>query len=379
MFPFYSEYLSEHVWGPFRLLGAHSVLIGFGAGLAFLLTWRLMLKGVRLIARDRGREFTPNPDAARDKPTGAGFLLVLILLPILALIMPPSPRLWAVVGCLFLAMLTGFLDDRAATPWSETRKGMLDVAVAALTALALSYGRPNTIWLPLVATDPAAPLTVSTPIFVVIATPVLWLSINATNCTDGVDGLAGSLTLLSLFYLGGFLYLVIGHIDMAEYLLVPHNPNGARWAILIFTVCGGLGGYLWHNAKPSAILMGDAGSRFLGLLLGTAVMAAGNPFLILVVAPVVLVNGGTGLVKVLLLRALKRMGMDTTHPSRHERHGERPPVERTVMGVLHMVRFPLHDHCRKNLHWSDSQVLLRFMLIQVFVTPLFLGLLVKLR
>jgi phospho-N-acetylmuramoyl-pentapeptide-transferase len=179
---------------------------------------------------------------------------------------------------------------------------------------------------------------------------------------------------------------------MAGYLLVPHNPHGAAWAVLLFTSAGALAGYLWYNAEPSAILMGDAGSRFLGLLVGIAVMVAGNPVLILVVAPVILANGGTGILKIVLLRGLKRCGMDVRSPAQLQAEAElaeephpHPRPKRVngqphyIVRLLHWIRFPLHDHCRHQLDWSNPQVLVRFVLIQAFLTPLLLVLLVKLR
>jgi phospho-N-acetylmuramoyl-pentapeptide-transferase len=216
-----------------------------------------------------------------------------------------------------------------------------------------------------------------------LGTVLLWITINATNCTDGVDGLSGVLTLVSLTYIGAFLYIVVGHAGLSRYLLLPHNPDGARWAILVACAMGTLGGYLWHNAEPSRVLMGDAGSRFLGLLVGVAVLAAGNPFLIIVMAPVVLVNGGTGLAKVALLRGLRKLGFVVVRPGNGEAGNAeasvREPRPHVLISMLHSVRFPLHDHCRKNLHWSGAQVLMRFVLIQAFLTPLLLVLLVKMR
>jgi phospho-N-acetylmuramoyl-pentapeptide-transferase len=84
------------------------------------------------------------------------------------------------------------------------------------------------------------------------------------------------------------------------------------------------------------------------------VLACGNPFLIFVVASVVLVNGGTGLVKVALLRFFK-------------------------VGIFKNVRYPLHDHVRQVEGWSNTQVLVRFMLLQAIGTPLLLVLLFKVR
>lgn len=375
MFPFLEPYLTS-LWGPFRLLGSHVVLIGFGAAGAALLNGLLLPRFAAVLPRDRGRVHAENALSAQGKPTGTGFAFVLLTMPLLFLVLPFSAQLLEVTGCLVLCMLTGFLDDRSVSPWGEVRKGLLDLGVAVLASLALCQGQDYTLWLPLIKGSFEVPIW----LFLPLASALLWLSINTTNCSDGVDGLAGALTLLSLFYLGGFLYAVVGHVDFSEYLLVPHNPSGAHWAILVYTSAGALAGYLWHNAKPSHMLMGDAGSRYLGLLVGLAVVAAGNPFLILVVAPVVLVNGGTGLVKLVLLRGFKRLGFDVTPPQQRE---QPDPVgdsnQHLLVQLLHRIRFPLHDHCRRRLGWSDSQVLMRFVLIQAFLIPLLLGIMVKVR
>jgi phospho-N-acetylmuramoyl-pentapeptide-transferase len=285
-------------------------------------------------------------------------------------------------------MLTGYFDDRSESSWGEFRKGLLDFGVALLASLAVCQGHAFPMWWPLYkGAELDGSFLVPVWVFVPMATALLWITINATNCSDGVDGLAGSLTMLSLFYLGGFLYGIVGHVDVASYLLVPHNASGALWALLVFTAAGGLAGYIWHNAKPSACLMGDAGSRFLGLLVGVAVLATGNPFIILVVAPVVLVNGGSGLVKLVLLRGLKRLGFDVRRPGTNGNGTSAEAVggeaqqngQHVIVRLLHHVRFPLHDHCRKNLEWSDPQVLVRFVLLQALLTPLLLGILVKVR
>ncbi len=380
MLPYLAPSLTR-LWGPFRLFQSHLVLIGLGTTSAALLTWFLLPRCWGHLPTDRGKTHAAAGSAAKGKPTGAGVLWVCFLIPVLFLVLPASIKLWEVIGCLVLVMVTGYLDDASKTPWGEWRKGSLDLVLSLLTSLALCQGQHTVMWLPLIKGD----LIVPPSVFIPLATVLLWLTINATNCSDGVDGLAGSLTLLSLFYLGGFLYAIIGHIESARHLLVPHNPEGAKWSILIFSATGALGGYLWHNAEPSRVLMGDAGSRFLGLLLGVAVLATGNPFIVLVVAPVVLVNGGTGLVKLALLRGFRALGVDVRRPDADPDNGAQSDAEQgqptatTIIVLLHRIRFPLHDHCRKKLEWSNAQVLLRFVLIQAFVAPILLGLLVKVR
>jgi phospho-N-acetylmuramoyl-pentapeptide-transferase len=190
--------------------------------------------------------------------------------------------------------------------------------------------------------------------FIPLAALLIWLTINATNCTDGVDGLSGSLSALAFTCLGGILYGVVGHQEIAGYLLVPHYPEGAGWGIMAFLMVACLAGYLWYNAYPSAVLMGDAGSRPLGFMLGMLVLACGNPFLIFVVAGVVLINGAVGLVKLALLRFFK-------------------------IGIFKTIRYPLHDHVRQKHGWSNTQVLVRFILLQAVAMPILLILLLKIR
>lgn len=369
-----SPYLVR-VWGPFRLLGSHMMLLAAGALTAGLAVWFFMPRFFHLLPADKGKALAS--DGGRrsvGKPTGAGLPLLLLTLPSLLLFAPLHLSEWGVVVCLLVCMMFGFWDDRSQVEWGQWKKGALDLAVALAAAVFLYRGQAAShLWLPFVKGAVELPASLYVP----GATMLLWFTINATNCSDGVDGLAGSLTLFSLFSLAGLLYGVIGYRPVADYLLIPHNPDGARWAILVAVVAGALAGYLWYNAEPSRVLMGDAGSRLLGMLVGVAVLAAGNPFLIFVVSPVVLVNGGTGLFKLGLLRVFRRVGFDVrpTHMLTPE-DAERQSV---LVKTLHSVRFPLHDHCRKNLRWSNAQVLMRFALIQAFLTPLLFVALVKIR
>ena len=362
------------LWGPFRLLSSHLMLLAAATLTAGLAVWAFLPRLWHLLPTDKGKILAPDGGLLSvGKPTGAGSLLSALIIPVLALFVPMEWKEFGVVVCLYACMLFGYLDDRSVKPWGELKKGLLDMVVALSAAYFLYMEQGARLWLPFVKAAVEVPFSVYVP----GAAMLLWFTMNATNCSDGVDGLAGTLTLLSLFALAALLYGVIGYRPIASYLLIPHNPDGARWAILVATVAGALAGYLWHNAEPSRVLMGDAGSRLLGMLVGVAVLAAGNPFLIFVVSPVVLVNGGTGLFKLLLLRGFRRIGFDVrpTHMLTRE-DAERQFV---LVKALHSIRFPLHDHCRKNMHWSNAQVLMRFALVQAFLTPLLFVILVKIR
>lgn len=113
-------------------------------------------------------------------------------------------------------------------------------------------------------------------------------------------------------------------------------------------------GYLWHNAFPSSVLMGDAGSRALGFFIGVCVMISGNPFMIFATSTIISINGGVGLVKVALKRFLH-------------------------ISIFENTRFPLHDHMRKNLGWSPTQVVIKFLIMQLLITVVILGIFFKVR
>jgi phospho-N-acetylmuramoyl-pentapeptide-transferase len=349
MLPWLGQQLSE-IYGPFRLLTSNLFLAGLGTALAAWLTWFLLPRLWPLLPTDQGRLHAVEGQRCLGKPVGAGLIFIPIYFFLCLLVLPWEGRYWETLLCLLLAMLVGFLDDKARGGWSELHLGLVDLSISLFGALIICQLQPVPLWLPLLKNT----LSLSPAIFVPLATILIWLMINATNCTDGVDGLSGGLSALAFVCLGGILYGIVGHREISGYLLVPHYPEGANWSLMSFLMVGCLAGYLWYNAYPSAVLMGDAGSRPLGFMLGMLVLACGNPFLVFVVAGVVLINGATGLLKLALLRFFK-------------------------IGFFKTVRYPLHDHVRQKYGWSNPQVLVRFILLQAVGMPILLILLLKIR
>lgn len=396
---YHLKFLSE-LWGPFRMMGSHLLLISFAAIAAAILCCRFLPRLARRLPCDRGKAFVKDGALSKGKPTGIGYYMVLLSLPVLILVLPFFPantdeaatfgellsrlgtlasdpsqwhlllnRQWGIVFCLFASMMTGYLDDKSIVPWGPIKKGLLDLVICFSAALILCRFHAVDIWLPFVKST----VTLSWPLYTILATLILWVSMNATNCTDGVDGLAGSLTLISLFGSAAFLYGIVGHEQIAQYLLIPHNPEGARWAILCSAYGGVTAGYLWHNAHPSSMLMGDAGSRPLGLLAGVAALVSGNPFVILVMFPVVILDGFTGVLKMAFLKV-----MNAFHVNTGSQNGDNSNVH-WIFRVVRSIRCPLHDHLKVKYNWSPGQILLRFVLIQAGLMPLLFFLLVKIR
>jgi phospho-N-acetylmuramoyl-pentapeptide-transferase len=345
-------WLASHVsgwWGPLRLLDSYFVLASMGFAVSAAVTFILLPRLASRLPKDGGRAFAVNAELSIGKPVGAGLIFVSIFAVLSLVFVHLGSTPMRTIPVLLAAMIIGYLDDKRGG-FSEYALGAMDMVLAAAAAcLIYGFGK-TTIWLPIITMPFVIPAVIAIP----VGTAVVWLSINATNCSDGVDGVSGSLAATAILLLGVLLYAVIGNETVAGHLRIPASREGADWSIYALLMAGCLAGYLWYNAPPSSLLMGDAGSRPLGLLIGMLVLATNNPLFILLIGPVILLNGATGLVKVALIRFL----------------GVR---------VLQRIRFPLHDHCRKELGWSNSQVLVRFFLLHVGVSSLLVVIALKIR
>lgn len=354
---YYIGSLFVNSFGPARLLQSYTVLIGLSLFVGFALTYFILPRCFKFLPSDRGREFTLTAEAAKGKPTGGGVVFITIFVLTVVIFVPLDLLQLSILILTWLTMLTGFLDDRSITSWGEYLKGALDLVICVAASFILYFlnekvtnGQPIQFWLPFIT----KPVTIAPWLFIAISTILLWMSINTTNCTDGVDGLSGTLVLIGLITMGIIFYFILGHKEISAYLLVPHLTDGATWGVMCFALSGVLMGYLWHNAFPSRVLMGDAGSRALGFFIGVCVIVSGNPFLIIATSSIIFINGGMGLIKVFLLRFFK-------------------------IHVFKKIRFPLHDHMRKSRNWSPTQVLIKFMILQVLITIALLGIIFKIR
>lgn len=301
-----------------------SIVATIGILFAFFSTVLLLWKCKDKLPRDIGREFAVDGSLSAGKPRGAGFLFVLIFAAA-ALLFAPIEMEWIIYLLLVAAsMLTGFLDDCAKNPWGEYKKAVLDLLISVMVAITyINYHGTTVAFL---ITDET--LTLPTWLFGILAVVLVWASINVTNCADGVDGLSGTLTMITL---------------ASFYVLnaILEQENAFNYVLLLFMAC--LLGYLWHNATPSTMLMGDAGSRAMGTLIAVAALVSGRPLVYLAFALVLMVDGGIGLVKVALLRFLK-------------------------ISILKNTRTPLHDQARKVNGWSNTQTVYRFGIIQLVVS-----------
>lgn len=293
--------------------------------IAFTATCVIISLCKNILPRDQGRAFAINGKKSEGKPRGAGIIFVLVFAICSFLFIPYSNEMLIYLILVVASMLSGYLDDRANSPWGEYKKAIIDLVLAVICAI--TYVNYNGTHIQLFYSG-ALSFTMPTVPFIILAVVLIWASINVTNCSDGVDGLCGTLSIISMMTIYGICQ--IKGIDAS----VKHM-------ILLFAVC--LLGYLWFNASPSRLLMGDAGSRAIGFFMAIAILKTGSPFLFIPAAIVLIVDGGLGLVKVFLLRFFK-------------------------IKILANTRTPIHDHMRKSKGWSDTQVVFRFSIVQLVVS-----------
>lgn len=302
----------------------YAVIAFVGILFAFAATCIAIAGLNQYLPKDMGRQYAHDGALSAGKPRGAGIIFIFAFVAAAVLFAQINAEIGIYLVLIVIEMLTGFFDDAAEKPWGEYLKGFLDLAVAIVVAIVYLHYNGNTIVLAVTGTQ----LTLHPVLFGVLTVVLVWVSINVTNCTDGVDGLSGTLTIITIMTL-----FILDNMLGIE--------DGFTYCILLFAVC--LLGYLWYNATPSKLLMGDAGSRAMGIFIAIAALKSHSPFMYILAAFVLIVDGGLGLIKVSLLRFLK-------------------------IHILKNVTTPIHDHVRKKSGWSNEQVVFRFAIIQIVIS-----------
>lgn len=290
-----------------------------GILVAFVLTFFGLKFPFPFLPVDHGREFAVNGALSKGKTRGVGFTFVLVFVACSMFFMPIDIEY--IIYCILIlaVMLSGYLDDAAKTPWNEYKKGIIDFVISAVTVWTFVNFNSDLLEIKIgnILVD------IPAPIYIVLGIILLWVSINVTNCSDGVDGLCAGLSCVVISSYAVIFAKELGYYVIANFIFV---------SVLL--------AYLYFNSSPSSMLMGDAGSRALGFYIALITMKTGHPFVYILLALVFIVDGGAGLVKVALKRFLK-------------------------ISILTNIRTPLHDHARKNKGWSDTQVVTRYIIMQI--------------
>ena len=299
--------------------------------LGFLIVWMLGPRVIRTLVRmkvgDRP-EFDHDAlnrltQSKKNTPTMGGILIVASIIAT-TLLLADLKSFYVQMGlfCLIWLGVLGGVDDwlkLTATRRSRTRDGLrwwekliFQVALGALLAVfILRTGEGNIVratWLDINATPSpyynvlSIPfykhgIALATPVFVLIAVVVLAGTSNAVNLTDGMDGLASGCMVVTAFAFMILAY-VVGTADLAEYLLFFHIHGAGELAILCGGAVGACLGFLWFNAYPAQVFMGDIGALPLGGLIGYVAIVTRLELMLFIVGGVFVVEAISVLIQV---------------------------------------------------------------------------------
>jgi phospho-N-acetylmuramoyl-pentapeptide-transferase len=169
---------------------------------------------------------------------------------------------------------------------------------------------------------------------------------NAVNLTDGVDGLAAGLSAIAFATLAVFAY-VIGRVDTSRYLGVFYLVNAGELTVFCAAMVGALIGFLWFNAFPAQVFMGDTGSLALGGALGAVAILLKSEFLLIFIGFVFMVE------------TFSVLGQRYVFKYRRMRYGLEYAQKHRLL-----LRAPLHHHLEVK-GWHENQVVIRFWIIGI--------------
>jgi len=250
--------------------------------------------------------------------------------------------IWMVLFVTVSFGLVGFADDYAKVSQGNTKGvssrvrfgiGLLIAGLAAYWAMAV---------------HPAALSgTLAVPVFKNVLLNLGWFYIpfsmvvivgaaNAVNLTDGLDGLAIMPVMIAAGTLGIIAYAV-GRVDYSQYLEVHYVPGTGELLVFASALIGGGLGFLWYNAPPAAVFMGDTGSLALGGALGAIAVATKHEIVLAIVGGLFVVEALSVIIQVLYFK---------------------------MTGKRVFLMAPIHHHFEK-LGWAESQIVIRFWIISL--------------
>jgi len=276
-------------------------------------------------------------------PTMGGLMILSgLLVSTLLWANPKNPYVWIVLGVTLCFGLIGFYDDylkvtRQSHSGFAGRTRLIAegiVAIAACMALA-SLGRGNA------ATSLVFPFFKDLVVnlgwmFVLVGAFVIVGAGNAVNLTDGLDGLAIVPVMIASASFGLIAYLA-GNAVFAEYLQIHYVAGTGELAVLCGALIGASLGFLWFNAPPASIFMGDTGSLALGGMLGTIAVATKHEIVLAVIGGLFVLEAVSVIVQVVSFKLTGRR-------------------------VFRMA--PIHHHYEQ-LGWTESQIVIRFWIVAV--------------
>jgi phospho-N-acetylmuramoyl-pentapeptide-transferase len=282
--------------------------------------------------------------AKRGTPTMGGLMILVSLTCALLLWMDlTNPFVWACLAVTLGFGAIGFLDDYDKVTKSS-HKGvsgkvrlLAEFIVAGIASWIIVSQISTNLYVPFFS-DRIIPLG---PFYYVLAATFIVGFGNAVNLTDGLDGLATMPVIVSAGTFAIICYLA-GRVDYSQYLGIPYIPGAGELAIMCTAIMGAGLAFLWFNAPPAAVFMGDTGSLALGGALGAIAVAAHHEIVLLIVGGLFVLETASVIIQVFWFK-------------------------RTGKRIFRMA--PIHHHFEQ-LGWAESTVVIRFWIVSIVLALL---------
>jgi len=291
------------------------------------------------------REDGPQSHLAKLGTPTMGGLMILTSLMLASLLWMDlkNPFIWACIAVTLGFGLIGFLDDYDKVSKASHRgvSGKVRLLLEFLVAGIASYivvSQINTVLYVPFMVGKGIPLG---PFYFVFAALVMVGAGNAVNLTDGLDGLAIMPVIIASGTFAIIAYLA-GRADFAAYLGIPHVPGAGELAIFCASIMGAGLAFLWFNAPPAAVFMGDTGSLALGGALGAIAVASHHEIVLAIVGGLFVFEALSVIIQVFWFK-------------------------RTGRRVFRMA--PIHHHFEQ-LGWKESTVVIRFWIVSIVLALL---------
>ena len=357
--------LTEY-WGALRLF---NYITFRAAGAVVTAIVMAFLVGPPIIRRLRAMQIHQviregTPDSHQEKkatPTMGGLIILLAaIVPTLLWARLTNRYVWLALFVTAWMGGIGFLDDYLKL--KQKREGRKNEGLVEryklIGQLTLGTILGLYLWLFPLSTLPGASTTLPFYKYILIVPWFAWMYVpfvafiltgtsNAVNLTDGLDGLASGLVAIAAGTFALFAYL-IGRIDASQYLGIYYLRGSGELTVFCVALFGACVGFLWYNAKPAQVFMGDTGALALGGALGAVAILLKSEFLLLLIGGVFVAVT----LSVIMQRAVFKY--------RKRRYGLEYARQHRVFR-----RAPLHHHFEM-LGWPETQVVVRFWILGIF-------------
>ena len=318
------------------------------------------------------REGTPDSHAGKGTTPTMGGLIILVASVLPVLLWARLSNQYVILAVLTMAWMgaIGFLDDYLKLRQKragEKNRGLVErYKLAGQVTCGIGLGL--WLWLSPLSSLPGASTTLPFFKYILIVPAsaglawlyVLWVTFiltgfsNAVNLTDGLDGLASGLMAIAVLTLALFAY-VAGRVDTSEYLQIFYLKGAGELTVFCGAVVGACIGFLWYNAHPAQVFMGDTGSLALGGALGAIAILLKSEFLLLIVGAVFVAETASVIIQKTVFKVRKR------------RHGEA-----YAKANRFFRKAPFHHHFEMK-GWPETQVVIRFWILGVLCAILALS------